>query len=148
MFKDDELEDLYSQLDKLCNPRPKSTNSVKEITTILTSNEAMSNSSSTKELEDLIRDLENEENLGKMKDNDLFINTNKVSKEKDETAFMLNNANKFIGKAVSADGVFSNIKHNIRQSNKKRIEGYANTNAKVVKESNMEPLKLQQYTEK
>ncbi len=147
MFKDDELEDLYSQLDMLCNPRPKNTSSVNEITTILASNQAVNNSSSTKELEALIRDLENEENLGKMKENDLVENTNKESKSNEETTFAHIN-HKFIGRSVAAEGIFSNIKHNIRQSNKKRIEGYANTNAKVVKESNMEPLKLQQYTER
>ena len=99
---------------------------------------------SIKELEALIKDLEHEENLGNMDKNDLFLSTNKMSDANAENA----SANKLIGKPMSADGVFSNIKHNIRQSNKKRIEVYANTNAKVVKESNMEPLKLQQYTEK
>ncbi len=148
MFQDDELEDLYSQLDKLCNPQPQNTNAVKEITTILTTNQAVNSSSSIKELEALINDLEDEEKLGKMDKNDLFMSTNKAVVAAEENSLSQNISNRFIGKPVSADGIFSNIKHNIRQSNKKRIEAYANTNAKVVKESNMEPLKLQQYTEK
>ena len=55
---------------------------------------------------------------------------------------------KFISKSVAPDGVFANMKRNVRQSAKIRIQGYANTNARVVREANMEPLKLQQYTEK
>lgn len=149
MFKDKELEELYSQLDLLCNPRPKNNSSVKEIANILTSNQVVSNSSSVKELQQLIQDLEDEENLGKMEKDDLFLGSDtELSVFKKNSAPILNVQTKFIGKQVAADGVFSNIKHNIRQSNKKRIEAYANTNAKVVKESNMEPLQLQQYTDK
>lgn len=145
MFNDHELEDLYAKLDELCQPQVRTVEPLKEVKQALSSSTLVTNTSSLKELEDLLNDLNMEENLGEMKKNDLFLKTETGNK-----AVSADNGshNKFITKTVSPNGVFSNMKRNVRQSAKARIAGYANTSAKVVRESNMEPLKLEQYTEK
>jgi hypothetical protein len=152
MFNDQELEDLYIKLDKLCTPSARTVEPQLNIKQTLSSNQLINNSSSVDELERMINDLDNEENLGKMNKHDLFLNIHKIStgnaNDDEGEAPAVNTHSRFIGKPVAADGVFSNIKRDIRQSAKKRIEAYANTSAKLVKESNMEPLKLEQYTEK
>lgn len=47
---------------------------------------------------------------------------------------------------VDEDTIFCNIKKQIRQSNKIRVETYANTRARLVEEIKVSPLRLKQYS--
>ncbi len=128
MFNDEELDQLYAELKVLKGGQevipPKATND------------------SVDELKNALAILDMEETEGNMSNDDMIEEHNSILDQ--EKLKSVNN--RFIGKAVKPEGIFSNIKTEIRQSNKKRIERYANTTARVVKESNVEPLKLARYT--
>lgn len=139
MRLDSELEKLYRQL-KNTPPLSKEQDLINS--ELIKACENAENADNTESLKAMLELLDKAE---RPMDTNIFISGTK--EDAAQPAASKSRKGKFITEQLAtADMVFSNIKKQVRQSNKVRVENYANTNARLVKEINVAPLQLKQYT--